>query len=453
MSPPPAVQTTAPTVLPGGSSISAKEPVRRPKGPAFFRFWWTETVRENFLSQVDLGDLSSLRLTCHDFGVRAAPRLFDTIAISFRPGTFTRPARMAALERIGHHIHTLTFAMPHTAETFLPPLLDPVTGEERAFTYVPQASSQSSLGGSGGKCSKYGTWELSDLLVKQYGPLFHAATNVPAFIRAFTAMPCISHLRISCPGQEAAQRYRRSAVDYALISLRMAVERAPLLALSALSLLPVHPGAILYLRGAPTFGALPNSSRRWAQIKRLAIEMDGWDFNALSSRTDQLKILHDYLRSYSQSLEHFSFRWRGQKGPCPLTLHSEPCLVLDDPKQRLRRLRFARLKGLELFNAQLDASQVSSFIRRHRRTLQDCDYDEIELRSGDWDEALAVLTRISGSEQWKEQPKRDPPPSSNTSSFQEYFHLRPDYVCHAESCCGTPRTMTPLLRSSWGTTW
>ena len=71
-------------------------------------------------------------------------------------------------------------------------------------------------------------------------------------------------------------------------------------------------------------------------------------------------------------------------------------------KQRLPRLRFPQLRYAELSNAHPDASQLSRFINRHRRTLQECDFDEVELRSGDWDEALAVLTRISGSEKWKE---------------------------------------------------
>ncbi len=380
------------------------------RGSAFLRFWWTDATRETFLSHLETDDLSSFRRACHDFSVRAAPALFDHLTITFRASTFTRPARMAALERIGHHVRTLSFRMPHTAETFLPPLLDPGTGAERQFVYQPQTGCSGGRGTSPTSTArpalpgpKYGSWEMTDLLTKQYGPLFHAATNVPAFIRAFTAMPEIRHLEISCPDQEPSQRYRRSVVDYALISLRMAVERAPLTELSELSLRPMHAGGLLYLRSHMGFGASPKGKRRWAQIRRLAIQLDSWAFDGPGVATDHLKLLHQYLLSFSAGLQHLSFRWRGKKGPCPYTLDTEPGLPPRSSKARLRRMRCPRLRHADLANAYPDASQLSRFINRHRHSLLECDFDEVELRSGDWDEALAVLTRISGSDRWRDE--------------------------------------------------
>jgi hypothetical protein len=519
-------------------------------GSGFLGLWWTDGARDCFLAQLPREDLASFRRVCHDFSVRAAPALFGDMTITFRASTFTRPARMVALERIGRHVRTLTFHMPHTAETFLPPLIDPVTGEERVFVYVPQtsglSSSSSSGGGNAGSASgsnnssnsslsgtgsgasgssgnsaggattttigstppsppqhkpafaaagpKYGSWAMTDLLTKQYGPLFHAATNVTAFVRAFSAMPDIEHLRISCPDQNPCERYRRSAVDYALISVRMAVERAPLTRLAALSLVPVHAGALLYLHpGSVGFGASPRAPRRWAQIRRLTVQMDSWAFDAplsppspssAASRAsgacgDHLKLLHQYLLALSPRLQRLSFRWRGAKGPCPFTLDTEPALrrqtlsVLATPLSpapsppaimvaaaaaaaaaaagpnaqdtgehvnvmapaaaaaatatvaaataKPRRLRLAALEHAALSNAAPHAAQLNRFIHRHRRSLLECDFDGVELRSGNWDEALDVLTRISGSDRWKreqvESPRRVLEPSSSFSSF------------------------------------
>ncbi|MCJ1245928.1 hypothetical protein MMC30_003132 [Trapelia coarctata] len=295
---------------------------------AFLQFWWTDKTRNNFLSCLPKEDLSSLRLACHDFGVRAAPLLFNDLAITFRPSTFTKPARMAALDRIGHHVRTLTFNMPHGPETFLPPLLDCVTGEEVTFTYQPyiqpKRSSFSRL-----SAPTYGSWEMTDLLVKQYPPLFHAAANVSSFVRAFSAIPNLSHLKISCPDQEAAHRFRRSTVDYALISLRIAVERSPLPHLDTLSLLPIHPGAVLYLTPTMGFGARPNSQKRWRQIRKLNIRMDALPSvpssrpttptavgqGTITMNNDHLKLLHSYLTTFSPTLTHFSFCWLSQTSP------------------------------------------------------------------------------------------------------------------------------------------
>lgn len=380
-------------------------------GAAFLQFWRTDITRDCFLSCFSEEELESLRVVCHDFAARVAPHLFSTLHLTFRSTTFTRQTRVAALERIGHHVRTLHFDMPHTPETFLPPLLDPITGEEQIFVYSPQIhpdrSSASRL-----SLPKYGSWEMTDLLVKQYPPLFHAATNVPSFIRAFKPMISLRHLKISCPDQAPAHRYRRSVVDYALISLRIAIERASLTRLDTLSLLPIHPAALFYLRPIMGFGATPSAAKRWAQITKLAIHMDSFPFPP-DQPADHLKSLHCYLSSFP-NLYRFFFRWRGAKGPCPLSLDTEPALTpspgstLSSACPRasgspLRPLKFSKLKYMELENAVLDASQVSDFIMEHRRSIKEFDFEDVRLRSGSWDDALAPLTRISGGDQWKEK--------------------------------------------------
>jgi len=382
-------------------------------GSAFLRFWWTDNTRNAFLSHVAKDDLHSVRLACHDFSVRAAPLLFREVAVTFRPSSFTKPARMAALQRIGHHIETFQFNMSHGPETFLPPLLDPVTGEEQTFVYTPHIQS-SRVSASRLSVPKYGSWEMTDLLVKQYPPLFHAATDVPSFIRAFSAMPCMTHLVISCPGQDSALRYRRSVVDYALISVRIAAERASLPSLNTLSLLPIHPSGVFYLRPIMSFGTLPNSVKRWTQIDRLAIHMDSCPFDS-QTPVDHLRLLHSYLELFKPSLKRFLFRWRGNKGPSPLSFSTEPCFLPSPsyntssaacPTRSTRppgSLRFPRLRYMELENAVLDATQISSFITSHRRTLYEFNFEDVILRTGTWEEALAPLTRISGSETWKQK--------------------------------------------------
>ena len=377
--------------------------------PAFLQFWWMGRPRETFLSYLPKGDLASLRLACHDFSVRAAPALFEDVIVVFRTSVFSKPARMAALDRIGCHVRTLTFSMPHTAETFLPPLLDPETGEEATFIYEPYVQSTRD---SASRLSNptYGSWEMTDILVKQYPPLFHAAANVPSFICAFSSMPNLKHLRISCPGQEPAQRYRRSIVDYALISVRVAVERNKLSALDTLSLDSIHAGAALYLNPTIGFGALPNSTKRWRQIKKLSIVMDNVPFTP-HPPTDHLKVLHSYFQVFSPFLERLMFRWKGSKGLSPMTLHNEICLQGSSPNLACPRrchvalppLKYQRLREMEVDNIVIDASQISSFITSHRRTLIDFKFESTQLRRGSWDEALTPLTRISGSDKWKEK--------------------------------------------------
>jgi len=384
---------------------------------AFLRFWLNDTCRDNLLAHLDHEDTPNFRLVCHDFATRAAPFLFESLTVTFKPSTFSKPARIEALSRIGRHVKTFTFHMPHGSETFLPPIIDPESGEEKQFLYEPQLQTPQSVGGRE-KTAKYGSWDMTNLLIQQYPPLFHAATNVPAFVSAFSELINLTHLKVSCPGYENALRHRRSAVDYALISLRIAVERAPMYSLHSLSLHPIHPGGLLYLHPMHGFGSTPSSAKRWGQIRRLSICMESICLSPSSTKTrmqslEHLRILHAYLRTLSRSLTRLFFRWKGDRGPSPLSLDKEPCM-LPVEEERMhpsmrgqvrgpRPLKFTRLRHMELENAVMDSAQISDFINRHRRTLVEFNFEDVKLRQGNWDEALEPLTKIAGSDRWKRQ--------------------------------------------------
>lgn len=368
--------------------------------------WQRGTIRKNLSCYLMRNDLASCRLVCRDLAVQLAPLLFSNITIVFRCRAFTRPSRLVALARIGHHIQDMTFKIPHTAETFLPPVIDLVTGTEQTFVYMPQHRRGAS------QSLRYGSPEITNLLVKQYPPLFHAATDIPSFVHVLSLMKNLRHLRITCEGQPGSHRYRRSVVDYALISLRMAVELAPLKCLASLSLLSVHPAAVLYLQPNLAFGASPGSRKRWAQIQHLTIHMTSFPHER-GEPTDHFKLLHAYLQSFPQ-LRELVFHWERERSLSPFSLATELCLQSSTrypPSRRgwswtrsrsPRPLRFPLLHKIELVNAITDAGQIATFLFDHRQTLRDCNFQDIALRTGTWDEALAPLTRLNSLGQWKD---------------------------------------------------
>ena len=379
---------------------------------AFTRFWRTDLTRTGLLSFVPNEDLRALRLVCHELSLDVAPELFGELRLDFNVNTFSRQSRMMALERIGHHVKSLSFRLPHSSETFLPPLIAPETLEEINFLYEPHVvSSRPASSSSASSGSRYGDCEINDLLIKHYPPLFHAAANITAFTRAICALPAIRKLTVSCPNQPSGQRYRKTVVDYALASLRVAVEHANPSQLEELVLCPIHPGAIQNLRPFASFGASPASTRIWRRIKKLSIAMDSFGYGR-DLPSDHLKVLHTYLRTFV-ALEHLHFTWLGEKGPCPLSLDAEPCTSrptsLDCsntcPKSgalpSCKPIKFRHLRSMHLSNATLDSSQAASFIMLHRKVLRDFNFDECHLRSGTWEMALAPLSRIAGNDDWK----------------------------------------------------
>jgi hypothetical protein len=387
---------------------------------AFVRFWRTDLTRECFLSYVAQDDLQALRLASRDTAGPVAPYLFADVKVNFNTNSFSRSARLRALESIGQHVKTFTFNMPHTPDTFLPPLIDPISGIEQKFCYEPSLeTSRPSSSSSRLSAPKYGSWDMNDLLIKQYPPLFHAATNIPSFVRAIAAMPSLRHLRVSCPGQDSNQRYRKSIVDYSLISMRIALEHVCPNGLQSIFLQDIHPSALQNLCPAMSIGSNPRSTKIWRRITTLTIEMEAWPF-ALEDKTDHLKLLHAYLQSLP-SLTTLNFTWLGAtKGPLPLSLNLEPSVTHPAPTippdsqcppvqsefssktpshhPALRPLRLPRLTRTRITNATLSAFQAADFPLRHRRTLTEFDYANCTLRSGTWDDALQPLVaRCRGS--------------------------------------------------------
>ena len=266
---------------------------------AFARFWQTDLTREAFLEYAKQDDLCSLRLVSREIAEDVATKLFKTLTVNFDIGSFTRRSRMLGLDSIGYHVKHLQFVLPHSDATFLPPLIDPETLDKITFLYEPRNINESRPSSSSSDSSpcKYGSWEMNDLLVRQYPPLFHAATNTTSFIRAFNAMPCLRRLTISCPDMLASQRYRRSAVDYALSSLRLAVETVNPPFLDTLSLDPIYPAATFYLRPHTGLGTSPASTRVWHRIRDVDIKMQNF-VDTEDDTTDHLKILHTYLQNF-----------------------------------------------------------------------------------------------------------------------------------------------------------
>nr|POE66126.1 fatty acid-binding protein [Quercus suber] len=385
----------------------------------FLTFWLNDQCRNNLLSFIPRKDLASLRLACHDFSVRAAPALFSKLQTTFRASTFTKPARLAALDRLGFYVKTLKFTIPHTVETFLPPLVDPETGAELNFTYTPQLQS------SAARPPKYGDVGTTEILTRQYPPLFHASTNVTAFIRAMSAFVNLAHLNISCPGFDGSRRHRRSIVDFALISLRIAIEQNCLNSLDSLTLSPIHPSGLLYLSPVIGYGATPRSASRWARIRNLTIHCENLALAAPGvDECDQFKMLQKYLCNFKNNLTTFNFRWVGEKGPLPVQ-RPMTSVHMQHPAQRATHqptprhsTQFPRIQIFHMENVKTSATDISAFAASHKKTLCELDLEDVVLSSGTWDEALAPLTQ---------RARRHRPPRMETAEIP--IMLSPSAIC------------------------
>lgn len=402
---------------------------------AFFCLWQDENIRETLFELLPKDDICNVRLASSACCNLVTKRLFLRTNITFSANTFTKQSRIQALSTIGHHIEHLTFYFPHSDATFLPPLIHPETGREISFLYTPHTSMASVLARP-----KFANSELGEILTQQYPPLFHAASNVPSFINAMRHVPNIRHMTIKTPGQDPKERYRRDIVDYALISLRISLERASLPKLMKLSLSSVHPSAFTYLRSIPGFGCTPSAGRRWKQIRKLHISAEAWDFYGPSPGLDHLKIIEDYIRNFSDCLEKLTFTWLGRKGPCPIALAQDPLFAPPRSSQKLfnevtspmsplppapsrKPIKFRKLRNLSIRNATMNAPQVAELISYHQQNMREFDFENVVLiNDGNWEDALApLMDDTSRSEHWTR--------NSTAGTFSEAASLysRPTY--------------------------
>ncbi|KAI1826089.1 hypothetical protein F4861DRAFT_530018 [Xylaria intraflava] len=369
----------------------------------FYCLWQDSRIRETLFEVLPKEDICNVRLANSACRALVTKRLFLRTHLTFTANSFTRQPKIQALSRIGHYIEHLTFNFPHSNATFLPPLIHPESGREISFLYTPHTSMGSVL-----ERPKFANEGLGEILTSQYPPLFHAASNVPSFIHAMKHLINIRHLTIKTPGQDPKERYRRDIVDYALISLRVALERVPMKKLNKLSL-SVHPSAFLYLRPVQGFGCSPSAGRRWRQIRKMHINVDSWDFYGPSPGLDHLKIIQDFLYNYSTSLEKLTFTWHGRKGPCPIALAADPLFAPPrgslklfhevtshmsplPPAPTRKPVVFRKLHYLAIRNTTMNAAQVADLVATHQHCVREFDFENSVLISGgSWDEALAPL--------------------------------------------------------------
>ena len=290
---------------------------------------------------------------------------------------------MAALDRIGHHVRELSFDCPQTAESTLPPLINPFTGAEMAFTYIPQLE-RSTI-----QNPKYGDLATTEALTRQYPALFHASTNASAFIRALSALPNLENLAIDCPGYGSRTKGARNTVDFALHSLRFALERINCRALQSLSVSSLDPGELKYLMPHAGHGTTPASTRIWSRIQHLTLRL------VTQGDPGDQAIVHRYLRGFNEGLHTLSICWEGQRGPFPLSgwPHSAVPRARQDcvtPKEVRSSMRFARLKQLSICNAHASAAEINALIRSNSESLHEVELQNVELTQGEWRDVCAT---------------------------------------------------------------
>lgn len=126
----------------------------------------------------------------------------------------------------------------------------------------------------------------------------------------------------------------RTAIEASLVDLRMAIDSVAPPHLKNVRIMPIHALGILHLRWS-TFGAFGSTPTQptlfWHGLHTLDLQIQNpFVIHQKLSEAQQgmfRKILHDYLRSFANTLKCLRFVWLDAEGPSPVTLDLEPSLA------------------------------------------------------------------------------------------------------------------------------
>lgn len=415
--------------------------------PLLRKIFRNEHIRREVFSHLSSQDISSLRGTSARLRKVITAKFFETLTVTFSGLSFSSD-RLLALERIGHHVKVFSFIFPHSEETYMPPMLDPKSRKSVSLLYEPSPRQ----GEKRPKRNTFGSKSIDSLALHNYGILLMAALDAPQFKRALACMVDIKTLIVSCPGAPMGEPGRRCVVDYALLSLRMAIERARPQKLRKIVLDPLHlTGLQYFLPGVLAVGSVIDSRRIWSKVTTLTMTVSAWKELANGSPTlykTQLKFLHQFLE-YFNNVEDLKFTWtREARSLCPLTLdlipYRNPILASKSDRDRSvvnRPLVFPKLATLRLENIGMNASDLRTFLSRHMSHFKQWSLDDVYFINGTLEEALKPLSISNGyTDQLRYQGL--PSPEGTDVSFMDLF--KEVSLCSLELVCGWMNTHTSI---------
>ena len=200
------------------------------------------------------------------------------------------------------------------------------------------------------------------------------APDVGSFewLEVFKHFPHVTCLTVGCIGVPAWPGY--SPVERCLVDIRQALESSTFLHLKKFSVDPIHAIGVLHLRwaGGGAYGSANETAGTvWGTLRHLDIGLVNPAGELAKDHQNMfVKVLHDYLGSFCDSLEQLGFRWIGSTGPNPLFLEEASrgrktgLTAFSAPP-----LTWRTLKAVDLQNTDLQVGQVKALFGERAASL------------------------------------------------------------------------------------
>ncbi|KAI9777658.1 MAG: hypothetical protein M1816_004615 [Peltula sp. TS41687] len=342
-----------------------KPPLHASRPRSFFdRLLIHDRPADMILSCLWTTDLLSLRLTSRAAARlvdRVLPRLFETLYA--KPLLGVGPDVFHGLGSLQHYCKELLIQYPRPTDPIL-------AAGESSSVYTPESNEECTQPNAARARRHHGVQaEIAASSSAQPVSIILIQDPTSYWRSIFAQLPNLTMLTISCPGQPPWPGYQ--AVERSLVGIRQALESTTLPSVTSLRLDPIHAIGILHLRwaGLAAFESAEwMAGPFWSRIRTLDISLlNPAGLLAKGHQRMFVKILHDYLGSFSGFLEDLRFRWVGASlGPNPLFL-----------EQAMAKARRRSSNGVSDFSA--PALRWGSALKMI--TLQRCDCDVMHVKA------------------------------------------------------------------------
>lgn len=221
---------------------------------------------------------------------------------------------------------------------------------------------------------------------------------------------------MTCPAHGAQKKWednRRSAVDYALSSLQLALEKNDLKRLVNLTLKDVHAPGVAYLSPAVGCGAGMDAARFGMRLRSLTILMRSpFRKHGRNGKDRAMKayisLVKRYIRTFP-NLKKLDFEWVGERGMCPFPVEVPR---LDPDEEEPFRLR--HLTDLRLGNVWAPMEHIRKIVEMHLNRIKTFEFLTLRTMSGSLDDALEPVYELA--RRLEEDRRNDPWASRDTLS-------------------------------------
>ncbi|KAA8895161.1 hypothetical protein FN846DRAFT_912080 [Sphaerosporella brunnea] len=269
---------------------------------------------DKLVSLLSSHELLALRATCREIAGLTAPHV--ATAFTFLQYTFTAPAALQSLMRIGAWCTSLVITLPNTPGGKITLPLRNEYDKQRVFSVFPTPVD------TFWASDRYVQEKHSGIVQTADTQLFQTARDKKAWTMMFASLPALRRLKVETPGLSPGKGLQRTCVDEALMTLREVLERRERGGQIREFVYDGHAGGVWILDPMHSWNGRGVRKAWWAELVEVEMIVSKWSLKGFHSweRGTVERAWRGFLAAVSEKVQVLTVELRGEGATleCPL---------------------------------------------------------------------------------------------------------------------------------------